>query len=429
MVSSTSALSETTDMRELRNPSTAVHIVPVPHLMSREERERELSVRTRTTPSYDPQHLRFGEFILAPSVEVFSKSSDNIYLTSRNQESDIVNIVRPELVVRSDFERHKLNTDFYYEDGKYRKIGEEDYQDYGASLDGSYDFYQGVSIPVKLGYQQDHSRREDPEDRRSIDPTVFKVTNGQTGFVINGHSLNVNMRTGFQSFAFDDTTSLTGTPIDNSDRDRTTWTNFASVGFPEEAILAPYLYAMHKKTSYDQTVDNFGISRDSHDMEGGVGTIVNFSDVTKSTFQVGRVKREFDSSTLDPISAYTYLLNLSWEPSALMAFSLSGQRQIKETATIASAKIESSLILSMLYELAPNVMVQPKLAYINRDYKQSTDYKTIDYEAGIGTVYKLNPNIWTTLEYKYRTEDATGSAVTSGGYNDNAITFSLKFQL
>lgn len=429
MVSSTSALSDTTDLRALRNSLPPEKIVPLSSLLSREERDGELSVRTRKSPSYNPHNIRVGEFILEPSIETFGSYTDNVYLTDNNKESDFIYGVRPELKLRSDFIRHQLKAEFYYEDGNYRKISEEDYDDYGATVEGLYDVYQGLSIPLSFGYKQSHSRRDDPEDRRSIDPTVFNVTSGSTGFILNGHSLNASFRTGFQNFKYDDTTSLLGGRIDNSDRDRIIWSHYASVGFPTEAVVAPFAYAAFRTISYDQSVDNLGIARDSDEIETGVGTKVSFSDVTKATFRVGHVNREFDDSSLDSISDYTYGIDLNWEPSTLMAFSLAGQRQIKETSTTASAKIETSLRLSMLYELAPNILLEPQVAYIDTEYTQSGDYKTQAYEAGVDATYKLNPNLWATLEYEYKNEDETGSSSSFGGFKNNIVALSLKFQL
>lgn len=427
---STSALSQTTNMRELRNLPASVTATPYMPFLSRESRERELSVRTRTSPSYDPQNVRIGEVIFAPSLKTFTEYTDNVYGTDDNRSDDMLLGVRPELNVNSDLPLHQISANFYVEDGNYKEIKEEDYTDYGASLNARYDFYQGLSLPVSIGFIQQHSIRDNPEDRRSIDPVVSRVLNSYIGIRKSGDYVDMSLGTAFQSSKFENTTSFAGTPIDNSDRDRQVVINTATIGFPVTSIVAPLLYASQKTTTYDQSVDNFGISRDSEDIEVGFGALFNITPVTKSSFRLGKVMREFDDPAADEIDALTYTLNLNWEPSTLAAFSLTGDRKIRETSSTAGANLESTVKLGMIYELSPNVILNPEIGYIKNEYMEFSEGETTAMTADMEVIYKLNPNVWTTLEYSGVTQEIEDTdTFDNEGYARNMVRLSLKLQL
>lgn len=428
MAISTSALSQTSDMQQLLSPAVSKKIVPVTRPMSREERDSELSVRTRRAAAYDPHYIQMGEWTLAPSVETFTRYMDNVYATDNNKQEDFVYGVRPEVVLRSNFLTHQLNANFYVEDGNYNKIKEEDYTDYGADVSARYDVYPGMAIPLVLGYSQNHSRRDEPEDRTSIDPAVYKVTKGQTGVRLTGDFLEINARAGFQNVTYEDTTSFAGTPVDNSSRARTIYTNNVKVGFPQEAMIAPYVYGTVQSTRYDRDRDIFNISRDSRDVEGGVGSYFNFTDVLRSSLETGYVRREFDDSSLDPVGALTCSVNLNWDATTLASFALTGDRSIRETATSSSSQIQTTIGLGMIYELAPNIILKPAIGYLQRDYQQS-DNKIKAYTADMEGLYKINPNIWASLKYRGISQDEDNSSAGNGSYDGNTITLSLKFQL
>ncbi|PZP55834.1 MAG: hypothetical protein DI586_05580 [Micavibrio aeruginosavorus] len=414
-------------MRDLMYPSLSPAIAQFKHI-SREQRERELSVRTRRSPQYDPNNIRLGELILAPSVTTFTRYSDNVYGQDDNTDGDVLFGIRPEVSIRSDLPLHQLNAKFFVEDGNYNKLKQEDYTDYGSEIGGRFDVYPGMAIPFALAYAQGHTRRDEPENRSSIDPTVFTVFGGGTGVRMSGDLIEVNGRTGFQTFKFDDTTSFAGGRIDNSFRDRTHFTNTVSVGFPQEAIVAPFVYGGYRTTTYDK--ESSGFSRDSRDIEGGVGSFFNLTRVSQSDFRIGYVDREFDDSSIDPVTALTYQLNFNWDATTLASFNLFGKREINETALDASSQIETSVGLGMLYELAPNILLKPELGYRTRDYQQS-DLEIKAYTVDMQAIYKLNPNVWATLDYTGVSQEESGSTAidTTDGYDENRLTLSLKFQL
>ena len=401
----------------------------IPAFTSRDQRDAELSVLTRKAREYNPQNIMLGLYTLAPSVEVGADYTDNVYASSVRQREDWVRTLRAEMIARSDFDVHALNLDAYVEDGSYQKLSEEDYRDYGVKMDGRYDFRQGISIPLALGYETGHSRRDNPEERRFIDPTVYHQFGATTGFKLSGNRLDINGRTGFQDITYDDTTSFAGFTVDNSDRNHTVLSNYLSVGAPEEAMIAPLAYLAHRETSYEISRDNFGIERDSTDFELGVGSEFNFSPLVRSGFRIGRVHRDFNDPSLDDPSALTYSLNLNWDVTTLAALSLTGGRQMRETSANAAAQLESTALLSLVYELEPNILLKPSVGWVEKEYI-GTDAKSTGITGGMEVQYKITPNVWATTKYENVTQDESGSNVVGDeGFDENRVSFALKFQI
>ena len=76
-----------------------------PAFTSRDQRDAELSVLTRKAREYNPQNIMLGLYTLAPSVEVGSDYTDNVYASSVRQREDWVRTLRAEMIARSDFRR------------------------------------------------------------------------------------------------------------------------------------------------------------------------------------------------------------------------------------------------------------------------------------------------------------------------------------
>ncbi len=429
IISVSNTASSHTSNSELLNP--APKPLYITKNIPREKREQELSVRSRRSPSYDPQNIRIGEIIFAPSIETYTTYSDNVYGRSDNEREDVIFGVRPELKIRSDLPLHQIGFTFSADDASYKKLKEENYTDYVADFDGRFDVYPGFAIPLSFSYRQQHSGRDDPEERISAEPTIYRLLQGRTGLRLTSSYVEVNALTGFERYKYDDTLSFSGALIDNSARDRDVLSNTVSVGVPQTSIIAPFVYLSHKTTTYDQGVDSFNISRDSDETEIGVGSIFNFTPVTRSTFRIGQTTHNFDDPRADEIKVISYSADLNWDPSTLAAFTLTGSRGIEEVFVNSGARIETALQLGMTYELAPNILLRPSIGYIEKEYEEFSEGKTKSIVGGMELTYKVNPNIWATLEYTGITEEAESNPGGIGveGYDKNTITLSMKFQL
>jgi hypothetical protein len=390
--------------------------------------DESLSIKTRIHKAFEPSGFRLGDINIFPSLINALNYTDNVYASRIGAVEDFVRTVRPELNIRSDFIRHQINLNFSAERGLYKKITSENYTDYNASIDGRVDITGQTSAPFSLSFERGHIRRGSPDDRASLEPTVFDLWQASTGLVHQGQTLAMKAIAEIKQYFYDENITAAGR-IDNSDRDRKELSLYTSIGMAEEAYLAPYVYSGLKSISYDKDIDRDGFSRNSSEYELGTGTIINLSDITRASFNVGYLNRHFSESRFANINAFTYGFNLSWEPSPLVLFLFKGDRAIREVITTdSSASIDSTISLTADYELFPNVSLSPTIGYQESEY-EGIDKTITAYNGGIDTTYKMNQNLWLSLSYRYITQDDEGADSDGADeYKNNTYGFSLRLQ-
>ena len=386
------------------------------------------SLSTRVNPAYEPQGLRAGDYILHSSITNGLVYNDNIYATEQDRKHDWLYRVNPEFSVRSDFIRHQFDAGFSFERGLYRDISEENYSDYTGFLNGRIDLTGQTNIPLTLSYTRQHVRRGAPDERRALSPTFYQLWDGTMGLVHEGQRLALKVIAGLKRMIFDNTVGSLGT-IDNGDRDRSEYTLNTTFGFSPDMVFAPFLYSNLLMVDYDRAFDNNGLNRDSTQYEAGVGTIVNFSDITSATFTIGRLHRSPDDPTLDDINDFTYGVDLKWEPSTLATFRLSGDRSVQEsTLPGVSNSVSSSLRLAMDYELFPNLIVSPSAGISEKDYKGTAGGRSVTKDGELKFSYKMNQNLWIDASYQYTKQKEKEAAPDLESYKNNIYGVSLKLQ-
>ncbi len=390
--------------------------------------DEKLSIRTRANPAYDPNGIRLGSFVLSPSITNSLKYTDNVYATDIDKVHDFIYEIKPGVSIKSDFVRHQISAGFSAERGLYRDITGENYTDYSAKLGGRLDVTGNTSIPLSVSYDRSHYRRGSLDDTNSISPTIFDLYQATAGLVHSGQRLAMKAIANFKRYAFENDRTDTRF-IDNRDRDRDEYSLYSSIGMPEEGYFAPFVYSNLKTIEYDLDFDSNGLNRDSDEYEFGVGTIINFSNITKAAFNIGYLNRTFSDNKVQDIGDFTYGINFSWEPSPLMMVLLEGNRTTRETFdTVSPAAIATDLRLTVDYELFPNVFLNPNMGFMQQDY-EGIDKVITQYNAGLTGTYKINQNFWLSMNYKYITQDEDGEDINgTDAYDSNSYGLSLKMQ-
>jgi hypothetical protein len=257
---------------------------------------------------------------------------------------------------------------------------------------------------------------------------VFDLFQTSAGLVHRGQRLAMKAIADFKRYIFENDRTETGF-IDNAERNRDEYSLYGSIGMSEEGYIAPFIYSNLKSISYEINSDRNGLNRDSDEYELGVGSIINFSDITKAAFNIGYLNRSFADNNLEDIGDLTYGINFSWEPSPLMMIVLEGNRTTRETFnTLSSASLATDLRLTVDYELFPNVFLKPNMGYLKEDY-EGIDKILTGYNAGLTGTYKINQNFWLSMNYKYITQDEEGAdAEGDDTYDSNTYGLSLKMQ-
>jgi hypothetical protein len=390
--------------------------------------DKQLSLSSRLNPEYDPQGIRLGDYTLLPNVSLGTSYDDNIYRNDDIKEGDLLYTTKTGFSLKSDFVRHALNFGASYENGTYRDLTGENYDDYNANISGRVDLTGQTAMPFSFSYAHDHIRRGSPDDLIDDEPVFFDLWTATTGLVQQGRLLAIKVLANLQRYIFENSKDLNGV-VDNSDRDRGEYSLYTSIGMNADAFIAPFVYSNILQLDYDRGIDRGGFNRDAMHYEAGVGTIINFSDITSASFTVGRFERRADDPQLEDFGDFSYGVNLKWEPSTLASFLLSGDRTVRETVRKdVTGSIDSSLRLTMDYEMFPNLIIRPSAGISENEYQGDAGGRTVSKSGGLQFTYKMNQNLWLTTSYQYTKQEEKEDGPDLTSYTDNTYNLSLKLQ-
>ncbi|PZO88223.1 MAG: hypothetical protein DI626_02225 [Micavibrio aeruginosavorus] len=398
-------------------------------LAQRMDDQSMLRLSTRVLPEYTPEGIRAGDFILFPSLTTAGGYTDNVYNTDSSRRSDRFASASPRMELKSDFARHALNAALFVERKLYARTPKENSTDYGGSLSGKIDVTGNSFVPLSFSYKRDHYDRSIEEERSGTTPTVFDLFETSGGVVHQGSHAAFKALGSVRRYIFKNS----GAPsnfikTDNSDRDRSEYGFYASLGIREDRLFAPFIYTNVRKIQYDHKRDNNGFNRSSAVREAGLGSVVNISDITKVSFNAGHINRSTSDSRLSNKDGLVYGLNLSWDPSPLTSVLLRASRGVSETISPSSPSVTySDVNLSMNYELFPNLLIQPSAAYRKSDYDNIE--RTVErFSAGFDAIYKVNPSAWLTSSYQHANIIEDGADKVYGDRSKNTYMISLRMQ-
>ncbi len=399
-------------------------------LFRQTQTDSSMSVFTRKQSEYDPLNIRIGSLLLEPSVSTSYSHVDNIYETASNKISGNVLSKEAGLKIKSDFVRHLIGFEANIEDGTFIKRSSENYRDYKLGLAARADISTNLSIPFEVKSSKEHVKRDDVEDTDGVTPTIVHTSSLQSGLKYVGGVIGFLYNAIISKFSYHDNILADGTPINNSDRDRIEITNSLIFNGVDSGRVSPFAFLDLKKVDYNNSVDDFGLNRDSHGWVAGLGSNVTFSGLTSGIFRYGKMGRSFDDPSFNSVSEQFYGVDIVFEPTTLLGLNLSGQRYIDESAlSNASVSINSSLGLKATYEFAPNIYLYPEIKYLLKDY-QSTDNREVErLSKSLKMSYKMNRNIWGTASFENSVQDEKRDGFSPTHINVNKVLFSLKFQL
>ncbi|HEY9215513.1 MAG TPA: outer membrane beta-barrel protein, partial [Ancylobacter sp.] len=81
-------------------------------------------VADRKPEGYTPAGIPVGSFVFLPSLFLSSGYDTNITATNSNEKEDWLFIVRPAFQLQSNWTRHYLSFDSYFESGSYAKYSD-----------------------------------------------------------------------------------------------------------------------------------------------------------------------------------------------------------------------------------------------------------------------------------------------------------------
>lgn len=386
--------------------------------------QRGESVFERERPGYSAQGVRAGAFRILPRVEVGEAYNDNIFATDNNEEGDFITLVRPEVRVESDWNRHEIGFRTGAEKSFYWENNDENYLDYFTLLDGRLDVMRETFVFGGLGWRHRHEDRGSPDDAGGEEPTEYDVYSANLGAFRGLGRISTRIEGAVDRIDFHDVDAPGGN-INEDDRDRTQYRLVGQVGYEYLPDTDAFVRVTGRLRDYD-TVDEDGFDRSSQGFAAVVGTDLDFTGVVTGEVFAGFQHTTYDDDDeFDDFSGPAAGANVLWNVTDLTSIRGFLEGSIEETTQDdASAYLAVRTGASVEHELMRNVLLGAALT-VGRD-----DYEGIDREDDLFTGaasarYLINRNFYAGAEYTHRTRTSD----TDDEFSENVIMLLVGAQL
>ncbi|MCG8574770.1 MAG: outer membrane beta-barrel protein [Flavobacteriales bacterium] len=374
--------------------------------------------------------VRMGSFIVAPSIDVVQRFDDNIFQEDANKTSDTITQIKPEVTVRSDWNRHSLeflagvDADLYWDSSNDNSFNGD------AEINGEIDISRDVQLRLGLDYERRHDDRGSDNVNGLAEEVVIQNKYGARAELeakFNRFRAQVGGQITFNDF--EDTDLVGGGTSNEDDRDATSTTGHLELGFQARKGYEIFVRGEINKRDFNDNIDDVGIARgsDAYRVRGGV----NFKPSRKldASVSIGYLHRSFDEATFDDIDALDFAASVDWDlPNNISNIGLTVTRRVAEsTDNDVAGRLTTTADLDFRHALTRSIELRSKLGYVRSEEEGGTGTRDNDtYNVGVGAYYNFNRRMTVGATYDY---NRRVSNEVNEGFVQNVLAVRAKFKL
>jgi hypothetical protein len=256
---------------------------------------------------FEPLGLRAGTFLIRPAVELTGGYDSNPpHATPPKGSSEF--IVAPELIVRSDWERHALNADIR---GSYTAFGESfpgsptrlDRPTLDSHLTGRIDASTNdrVNLEGRLIVSTDNPGSPNIQAGLARLPIVTTL-GGKLGYVHDFNRLEIAAAGSADRSVYQDSVLTDGTIASNDDRNFDQFGGTLRGSYELLPGVKPFFEAALDTRIHDIAVDRTGSDRDSHGRTLRAGTTFRLTGKLTGEVSLGETSRQYQDPSLPRLS-------------------------------------------------------------------------------------------------------------------------------
>lgn len=376
-------------------------LIPAPPVAAQTEIDpiRGKAVQDRVRPDYDPLGIRAGSFLINPEISLAETFTSNLYADETGERPDFITILSPKVEVNSDWGRHHIMAMTSGDFGFHANHGDEDYQDIKTDLYGRYDISRGTVAYAKAAYRRLHGARGHPDTAPSVDPTIFRLYQGELGFRRNRYRISAEVNTIARYYGFDDVDAVGGGEINNDDRDRTDLEGYARLGYEYIPGGSAFLQLKYDSQDYRLERDDAGYNRDSTGFRVSAGSTFDYDGIITGEVSLGLHQRSYVDHRFEGDVLLDVGAKIQWNPTELTTVQFGLDRRMEETtATAARSVVNTGAEVLVTHELRRNILLTAGLTYDNVDYRGIGRVDDV-LKTEFGAEYKLNRTLFLRGRY------------------------------
>lgn len=359
------------------------------------------AVLDRQPVNYMPLGVPVGSFVLFPTLNLSTGYDTNITAANNNEKEGWLFTVRPGFDLQSDWVRHFLAFDGYFESTSYAKYSNADYENYAAGARGRIDVTSDFNIGGYVRYA--HLNELPGDDETNVnnlgDPLPYEQTTAGITFDKQFNRIWTTGGFAFRYRDFDDW--LDGEPTGQSYRDGSDYTFSGRIGYELSALTSVFVGGSYQW--FDVQDSDF----DSGQYKIITGIQLEPSRLTRGEAFIGYYDWTSENGYLAGSSGLTFGANLQWFVTPLVTATFTAGQQVitsnyQYDGFTGSAVVSSTAGIRLDYEFRRNIVISGWVDYLNQDYDE---FPRVDNQYVIGAELRYSINRFATAKINYSYTD------------------------
>lgn len=389
-------------------------------------RNRAVAVRDRPQPAYDPLGIRAGGFTAFPRLQSGVVHDDNIFAAEDNRQPATTLRVTPEVVVRSHWSRHALETRVRADIDRNLDFDSENTTDWSLGGAGRLDIVRGADITLAADYAHDHEARTAAgADPASLRPFAFDLASASLAATRTRGRLRLSANAAVLLYDYRDGLNDAGALIEQDDRDRTAVRLTGRADYALSPATALFFQVARDDRDYRNVAGSPARSSSGHEALAGVD--FELGALIRGEVAVGYIRQDFQNAAYGDLDGFGGRARLSWFPTQLTTLTAAAGRSVEDTGVIGSAgALRTDLSIGVDHELLRNLILTAETAWSEDDYN-GLDRTDTRFAAGFNAVYRLNRHYGLTAGLAYLDQSSSGAAV-GPGYRSTRLSVAVVSQ-
>lgn len=378
------------------------------------------AVGERVPEGYDAVGIPVGTFVFLPSLFLGAGYDSNITASGTNEKSDWVFTVQPAFQLQSDWVRHYLSFDGYFQSGSYAKYSDADYQNWSLGSNGRIDVTEDFELIGYVNYAHLNELPGDDETQTGLtSPLPYDRTTAGVGFRKEFNRLWTKATFDFRDRDYDN--FLDGVPTDQSYRDGQTYSVNGRIGYeisPLTSVFVGGSYLWYDMQNVDYDAEEYNVV---------TGLKFEPSRLLRGEAYIGYRDWSSDNGYFESASGVTYGADLNWFVTPLATVTFTALQEVLTSNYIyggynGSAVNSNEVGIRLDYELRRNILLSGWVNYQKQDYEE---YPRDDDTYFVGAEVRYLINRYATAKLNYTYTDFSSNFNNVGGvedYNRSVVT-------
>jgi hypothetical protein len=382
-----------------------------------------LPVSQRPHPEFEPLGVRWNSLLFYPSVKTRAVFDSNVFSTAQNPQHDFAVVVSPGVTVRSQTPTASYQAEIGADIYRYNTFGSQDREDVFARLRTRNEIRRDLVFETSFEAARRHETRRDTSSLLDTkDPVPYNNLQAEATVTKTFNRFGIGLGAGIRNLTYEDVESLSGGTLDQS------WRNGTIVS----TTLKPFyefspgyrVYSRLRLNARDYQGEG-DLNRDSEGYDARGGVEFPLTPIMFGSIEAGYLSQTYKNPLIEPVHGLSGGTKLTWLVTPLMTISAGADRSVAETVSQdIDARLDTSGLLKIDYELLRNLIVKAGVEYVNQDF-QGTRRKDDVLKLSIGFDYLMNRSIEIGAKYDFIDRTSTDPL---HSYDAHVVMFNVTAQ-